>query len=152
MADSPYAGLRSMALGTTAEALKLDGVGPGECYGVVMDTGYERAVVTLACFLTGDASLYFSNGGGIIGSGQHASVAAAAKQFIQMAAKFVPQMQVTAESPTPAVGMTFFYALTPRARYSFGAPEIDFGNKRSILFPLFYAGQDVVTAIRLVQK
>src|SRR5262249_2976490 len=75
MSDNPYAGLRSMALGMMADALRLDGLTPDECYGLLMETGYDKAVVTLACFLTGDTSLYFSNGGGIIGAGKHASVA-----------------------------------------------------------------------------
>src|SRR6185503_9039174 len=74
MADNPYAGLRSLALGTTAETLKLGNWGPDDCYGILMETGYETAVATLVCFVTGDTSLYFSNGGGVIGAGKHANV------------------------------------------------------------------------------
>src|SRR6202000_2543995 len=65
--DNPYSGLRSMALGQTAETLKLHGLKPGDCSAIRMEMGSPKAVLPLACFLTGDRSLYTSNGGGIIG-------------------------------------------------------------------------------------
>ncbi|HUJ47600.1 MAG TPA: hypothetical protein VLV55_10755 [Rhizomicrobium sp.] len=152
MADNPYAGLRSMALGTTAEALKLDALGPNDCYGILMETGYEQAVATLVCFLSGDTSLYFSNGGGVIGAGQHANVADAAKRFVTMGAKFVHEMREAAEAPLPALGVTIFYVLTTRARYAFDAPETELGNSRSALSPLFHAAHEVIFNLRPLMR
>jgi len=148
MADNPYAGLRSLALGTTAETLKLGNWGPDDCYGILMETGYEKAVATLVCFVTGDTSLYFSNGGGVIGAGKHANVADAAKRFVTMGTKFVHEMREAAEFPLPALSATTFYVLTTRARYAFAASEADLGNGRSALSPLFHAGHEVIFNLR----
>jgi len=45
---------------------------------VVMETGYPEAVASLVVVADGTTSLYFSNGGGIIGAGEHSSVRTAA--------------------------------------------------------------------------
>jgi len=148
MADYPYAGLRSMALGMTPEALRLEGLGPDDCYGILMETGYGEAVATLACFLSGDTSLYFSNGGGVIGAGEHPNVASAAKRFVSAGTNFVHEMRETTEYPLPTVGMTIFYVLAPRARHTFDAPEADLGRGRSALSPLFHAGHEVISKLR----
>jgi len=148
MADNPYDGLRSLALGTTAEALQLDGLGPDDCYGILMETGYEEAVATLVCFLTGDTSLYFSNGGGVIGAGKHANVADAAKRFVTMGTQFVHEMREAVEFPSPALGTTTFYVLTTQARHAFSTLEADLGNGRSALSPLFHAGHEVIFSLR----
>jgi hypothetical protein len=62
-----YRGLRAQALQLTAAQ-----VGPADAvFGVLMETGYPEAVVSLVALSDGTASLYFSNGGGIIGTGGH---------------------------------------------------------------------------------
>ena len=71
-----YTELRSQALGATAQALGTK----EQTFGVIMETGYPEAVVTLIALSDGTASLYFSNGGGVIGAGCeiHVVVAGAA--------------------------------------------------------------------------
>lgn len=62
-----YDDLRSQALSLSAElagAHKED-----EVFGVLMETGYPKAVATLVSARDGAASLYFSSGGGTIGAG-----------------------------------------------------------------------------------
>ena len=149
MADNPYIGLRNLALQTTDAMLKIDGLRPDDCYSLLMETGLREGSATLVCFLTGDASRFCSSGGGIIGAGQKLVVVAdAAKRFVTMGTKFVPEMQQTEHSPLPAQDMTLFYALTGRARYSFGAPQVQLGNNHSVLSPLFHAGHEVISALR----
>jgi hypothetical protein len=148
---NPYSGLRDGALGKSAETLGLEGHAPGDVFGTLMEMGWPNGVATLACFLNGDASLYLSNGGGVIGMGAHTAVADAAKRFVAMGTEFLPQMREAREYPLPGLGQTAFYLLTGHARYTAGAAEDDLGNNRSALSPLFYAGQDVITQIRLVQ-
>lgn len=45
-----------------------------------METGYEEAVFSLRCITEGSISIYFSNGGGMIGIGEHED--AKEKRFI----------------------------------------------------------------------
>jgi hypothetical protein len=48
-------------------------------WGVVMETGHAEGGATLVVFAEGTTSLYFSNGGGIIGAGEHAIVRTACR-------------------------------------------------------------------------
>lgn len=47
---------------------------------------YQRSAVL---HQTGEASLYLSLGGGVIGGGQHQNVNSAAKQFVSLAQTFL---------------------------------------------------------------
>jgi hypothetical protein len=50
--------------------------------------------------------------------------------------------------PLPQPGRTRFYVLTPNGVLTTDAPERDFGENRHVLSPLFYAAQELITAIR----
>jgi hypothetical protein len=113
-----------------------------------METGYERAVVTLFCVADGTTSLYFSTGGGAIGCGQHASVAALAKAFVIVANTFLDQTKAVAEFPLPSVGRVRFYLRAFEGTRTWEALEDDLGNMRDPLSPLFHAGHRVISAIR----
>jgi len=147
-AANPYAGLRKLALATTRASLQADH--SGSCYGVLMETGYPQGVATLVCFLSGECSLYFSNGGGTIGAGAHGSVAEAAKSFVQACDGFLSKMDRAADCPLPAEGHTIFYALTDGGTYCHSALELDLGHRRSEFSELFYLGHAVITQIRLL--
>ena len=81
-----YDGLRKQILEFTAERLEA-GANQG-VLAVLMETGYPEAVATLAAVMDGSASLYFSNGGGIIGGGETPGPNAAARKLVAQAAEF----------------------------------------------------------------
>jgi hypothetical protein len=147
---NPYDELRAKALGVTPNDLnvKLDAA-EATPYGILMETGRPTATVTLVSFSTGDASLYFSTGGGVIGGVGHESVRTAAQAFVNATIPFLAKMQSATETPTPSVGTTRFYVLTTRGIVTAEAVENDLGQGKSELSPLFHAGQDVITQIRL---
>jgi uncharacterized membrane protein len=74
--------LRARALTANAEELGIESA-PGKTFVVVMDLAYAEAVVSLVCTSSGDASLYFSNGGGVVGGGEHQSVRTAATSLLR---------------------------------------------------------------------
>ena len=148
-----YRDLRDLALKTSPADLKLrlDG-SKVVAYGVLMETSYPMGTVTLATFISGDASLYFSNGGGIIGGVGHENVRTAAQKFLEASQKFLARMSKASQFPAPSARCTRFYVLTNQGVYAAGEfLEDDLGNKKSEFFPLFYAGQDVISALRLSQ-
>ena len=53
----------------------------GALRGVIMETGYDRGVVTFAAMSDSSISIYFSWGGGMIGAGSHDRPAAAARNL-----------------------------------------------------------------------
>jgi hypothetical protein len=117
-----------------------------------METGHPKAVVTLAAFDSGDASLYFSNGGGVLGGIGHETVRTAAVSFVESSRALLPSMSKTQETPLPPVGVVRFYVLTGDGIFTAEAPENELGNGGSCLSPLFYAGCDVITQLRLVTE
>lgn len=141
-----YTKLRGQALGVTAKSLGVsDGV-----HGVVMETGYPEAVVTLVAMADGAASLYFSNGGGIIGAGEHERPKVAARSLIAFAAHNLEGFVPTTSTPLPDPGRTRFYVLADRGIFTAEASEVDLGENRHSLSPLFYSAQELITEMRIV--
>ena len=143
-----YTKLRSQALGVTAEIVG----STEEVFGVLMETGYPEAVVTLVALADGTASLYFSNGGGVIGAGQHAGPAVAARSLIAFAAHNVKRLDPTSETPLPKAGCTRFYMLTRHGIFTAEANEADLGENRDALSPLFYAAHELMAEMRKVEE
>ncbi|MCC6633205.1 MAG: hypothetical protein IT482_14165 [Gammaproteobacteria bacterium] len=143
-----YLDLRNKALGTTAQS-----IGAKEpVYGVLMETGYPEAAITLVAMADGSASLYFSTGGGMIGAGQHTEPAAAARSLIAFAAYHLSKLQPTVDKPLPVPGRVRFYVLTTSGLLTAEASESDLGNNRHALSPLFYSAQDLISEMRKVEE
>ena len=122
--------------------------GHERAWGLLMETGYAEAVATLVCLADGTTSLYFSNGGGIIGAGEHASVRDAAERFIAKAHSHLVDLAPSKDHAMPAVGRVRFHVRTFDGTRTADADEQDLGYGRHALSPLFHAGHEVITAIR----
>ena len=146
-ASAMYDDLRRMALDMKAGDLGLDESQQAP-FGVLMEIDIDGETATITSFATGDASLYLSSGGGTIGGGEHESVATAARRFVDVAAANVSAMTPATTHPRPGPGQVTFYVLTPQGIVSASRAEQDLGEVKSDLSDLFYAGQDVLTAIR----
>jgi hypothetical protein len=117
-----------------------------------METGYPEAVATLVAVVDGTSSLYFSNGGGLLGAGTHAAVGEASRRWLEAGQEFLPQLSVMTDPPLPTDGLTQFVAVTREGLCGAVAPEEELGENRHRLSPLFYAAQDVITQIRLAAE
>jgi hypothetical protein len=146
-----YTGLRGMVFGL--DPARLDPMpAPSEVYAVLMGTGYPTAVVTLFVAVDGTVSLYFSNGGGLIGLGQHAGPERAGSSFLALAQQFISRAQRTTEHPVPGPSMTRFYFLTGSGIHFAEAPENDLGEGRHAFAPLFHEGHAVIAECRMVDQ
>ena len=121
-------------------------------WAVLMETGHDGAAVTVVAVAEGTASLYFSNGGGIIGLGEHANVRPAALSLVKGAEPQLKHMKKAEKFPVPKPGETFFYVVTPKGVFTYSAKEDDLGNKRDKLFPLFYEGHELITQMRIADE
>jgi hypothetical protein len=118
-----------------------------------METGYAQAVASLVGVIDGSTSLYLSNGGGVLGAGEHAHVAEVTRRWLDVCSRQIPQLSPLVESPPPPeVGMTQFVAVTPDGLFAAGVPEQELGAAKHVLSPLFYAGQEVLTQLRLLDQ
>ena len=141
-----YPGLRAQVLQLTPDQV---GGADAPILALLMETGYPEAVATLVGVVDGTTSLYFSNGGGIIGAGSHAAVAEATRRWLEAGLAALPELAEVTDPTLPAEGMTQFVAVTPDGLRSAVAPEAELGEGKHRLSPFFYAAQDVITQIRL---
>lgn len=142
-----YLGLRNQVLSQWAsDVTPLEST--TKSLALLMETGYPSAVATLVAIADGTTSLYFSNGGGIIGSGEDETVRAAALSLLTKAGEFTTAMQPADSFPLPPRGSVRFHLITTNGCWSAEAVEDDLGYMRHPLSPLFHKGHEVITAIR----
>lgn len=144
---SPMSELRMRALSDPPGSFGLpsDGDAP---WAVVMEMGYGDVHVSLVSLSDGNASLYFSTGGGVIGGFAHESVRNAAKGFVAASGAFVARLAPAREFPPPKDGRTCFYIRRGFETLGAEASESELAEGKHPLSALFYAGQDVITALR----
>lgn len=144
-----YDGLRGRVLGLTPEEL---GVDPHQTpiLAALMELGYPEAVASLVAVADGSASLYFSNGGGTIGAGEHDSVARAARSFLEVAGNFAEQMEEVELALLPARGEVRFHLVSGTGIVSAEALEDVIKEGEHPLLPLFDRGHALIAAIREV--
>jgi len=145
--------MRSMALNIKAAELGINKESfPNEVFGVLMETGFEGGSFTLLFLAEGTTSLYFSNGGGIIGAGTHETVRKASSVLLSGANHFRPQTNAASDYPYPNKGEVNFYLVGFNGVTSYTAKEQDLGENKDLLSPLFHASHAVITELRQVEE
>lgn len=152
--DQMYVKLRTAAFHRTASELGLD-VDPNsnQPYGVILDWNVGQATSTIVSFSTGDASMYYSTGGGWLGGYGVEKVNSASKKFVIAAGEYVDKLNKVSEYPMPPVGFMRFYVITPQGVYSSGDVDSDKLTKDGVDFSsLNDAAQYLVHEISLVPQ
>jgi len=146
---NPYEGLRTQALQTTLTDLGIKLADDTlSAYGLVMDMGLPRGTATLVAFSSGDASLYVSTGGGIIGGIGHAAVRQSARGWIQSVQAHLSSFAPTTAFPQPAVGTVRLFVLTNRGVLTAVAAIEEINSGKLELSPVWYDGQRLLTDLR----
>src|SRR5579884_1378278 len=147
-----YRVLRDALFSTKREAMGVVGAAsPEGLWAVVMETGYPEGVATLAAVADGSVSLYFSQGGGVIGLGAQKGPRQAARVLLEAAPAFWDRLEVTTKFPLPREGHVRFYFLTPDSAHTAEAGREELGAGRHPLCPLFERAQELVTEILLAE-
>ncbi|MCX7852288.1 MAG: hypothetical protein N2383_05845 [Caldilineales bacterium] len=146
----PYINLRSMILSANPKDI---GIEPSETvrnvWGVLMEFQVSGTVVTLVSLADGTTSMYFGNGGGIIGAGQHDEVAMVSRSFVALAESFYSQAEPTTEFPLPLPARVRFYFLTFSGIRTTERDQDRLIRQDDSFSSLFYASNEVITQIRL---
>ena len=147
--ENAFEGLRNMAFSATPDQLGLSlPTDKTVVYGVIMDWEMGGATATTVSYQTGDASLYLSSGGGVIGGGQHKNVNSAAKQFVSLAQTFLDKTTKTETTPLPSTDEVRFYLLTNKGVFVGQEQMKNFENNSSTWLKLFEEGNNVLTELR----
>lgn len=147
-----YTGMRNHVFSIDPAQLQLQKNENSAVFAVLVETGYPEAVASLVTVSDGTVSLYFSNGGGIIGMGGHEKPRLAAKELLESSQNFVTTLAKTDSYPLPKKDHTRFYILTPEGVFTTEVKECVLGNGKHELSPLFYNAQAVITEIRVTQQ
>ncbi|MEO8611281.1 MAG: ankyrin repeat domain-containing protein [Chloroflexota bacterium] len=121
-------------------------------WGLLMETAAQGVIVTLVAIMDGTVSLYFSNGGGILGMGVHDGPREANESLLTLAHQFLNQARPTQTFDYPEDGFTRFYFLTFNGVLVAEAKEDDLGNKRVPLSPLFHEAHNVIHEVRMIDQ
>jgi hypothetical protein len=139
--------LRGLMLSGTEEDLGYD-FPPGP-WGLVMETGFPEGSYTLVALDDGTASIYFSEGGGVIGAGEYPRVASAAKTAVQTAAENIQLFTlIDSALPPPPAGLVTLYIRSGKELFMLSAEEDQLGDGKHSASSIFYAAHDVITEIR----
>lgn len=117
-------------------------------WGVLVETGYAAATASLATFADGTTSLYFSNGGGVIGAGEHAPVRQASERLLSAAESHLGRFAPASDTRLPAIGRVRLLVRTFNGTLAAEAVEADLAGGAHPLSPIFFAAHGVITAIR----
>ncbi|MCA9393751.1 MAG: hypothetical protein KC900_06070 [Candidatus Omnitrophica bacterium] len=146
--------MRNQALNLEPEDI---GVHPSKdlkhVYGILMEIGHPDGVVTLIVLADGTVSLYYENGGGLIGAGGEAEVHKAAEEFLKVVEGHHRHFQEAHVGKLPEDGQVLFYVLTYRRGILTGeASETKLGDKTHGLTEVFFAGHNVISELRKIEE
>jgi len=148
----PYTGLRDLALNLKAEDLELaKSVKSETALAAILEFGTHEGSATIFSSVTGDASMYFSSGGAIIGGFAHKTVSEAAIAFVESAQDYFPQME-KGNTDLPKPGHIKFHILTNKSTYSLEGAESEIAAETSQWAPFFYKGNGVITELRKISE
>lgn len=146
-----FAGLRENAFVISADqAGASKSAHSGSTWGLIMEMGYPNGAVSLVTFADGTTSIYFGNGGGVIGGGQHAEVRDASRRLLQATDAHLNDFAPAATHPLPEPERVRFYARTTTGLLVAEAGEHELGEGRHRLSPLFYAAHRVISHLRQI--
>lgn len=151
--ENKFEKLRNMCFSVTPEQLQL--LLPTNStivYGVIMDWAMDGATATIVSYTTGDASMYLSSGGGIIGGIRYEQVNKAAKQFVNVAQQYINKASKTENTDQPLTNQVKFYLLTNKGKFVAQDNMKNFENNSSEWQKLFEEGNKVLTELRKTTK
>jgi hypothetical protein len=150
--DPTYLQLRKRILRLTPPEVGLPETSPGiQVWGVIMETGYEVGIATLVVFFDGTTSLYFSTGGGMLGSSDYSPLAKVAQTLVTQAEGKLSQMSSAKEIDIPSAGQVRFTFLTYSGLFTSIIPEESLASANHSLSQLYASGRETITQLRLVK-
>lgn len=151
--DNRFHDLRNMALNVTPEQLQLSlPADQIKIFGVIMDWDLGDGIMTLASYETGDASMYLSSGGGVIGGGQHENVNKASKEFVSMAQNYLDKSSKADTTTLPDKDCFKFYFLTNKGKFFTQENIANIENNSSKWLGLFENANKLITELRLITE
>lgn len=152
--ENLYDGLSGQIFGASPEQIGLTTTTEEKPDAMIMDWRIMDwsiggdGTATLVSIVDGNASIYLSSGGGIIGGYGHENCRRAAIDFVNIGQIYFTKMVPVESFPLPKTDNVRFYILTNKGKYSIEEEIEKIENDRSEWAQLFYEGNKVITAKR----
>ena len=144
-----YGDMRNMALTATTEQLGINEIENDKVYGLITEMDMNNGTATVVAFLTGDASIYLSSGGGFIGGGAHQDVNEKIKIIIQNIQKFKKDAIKVDHVELPKSNEVKFNFLTKNGIYQINAMNDEIMSGKSEHTDLYKEVDKIMTLIRI---
>ncbi|HEX4818765.1 MAG TPA: hypothetical protein VFV00_01055 [Acidimicrobiales bacterium] len=148
---NPYPALRDVALRAVENGLQAPSADHPGVSGVVVDIPSSDAFATVVGLTDSTTSMYTSTGGGTIGAGEHAEVAAATHALLTTLQRHLADFTDADDGSLPPEGAVRFHLLTPTGSRRLDVPEASFwGREPHDLGAVIGATQELISAMRRV--
>jgi hypothetical protein len=121
-------------------------------WAVLFELGYPNGTATIVAMADGTASMYTSNGGGLIGGAGRPTVAEAARRFVGLVADAAGVLAPASSFPLPEPGRVHLHARTFDGPLTGDAATADLESTGHPLSAAYAAGQDLITELRLAAE
>jgi hypothetical protein len=121
-------------------------------WGTVMDMGVEHGWASIVTLADGTTSLYTSGGGGVIGGGAHQPVVEPSRRLLQLIEANLDLFEPTDDLDPPGPDQTRFLVMTYDGTRANGGRTGELASGEDPLSPIFAAGNDLVTQLRLATE
>jgi hypothetical protein len=144
--------LRRKAFETRLETASKSRSATPSSYGLIYEFWQRDVLATLAAFSTGDLSLYFSHGGGILGGIGHENVAEMVRKTMPLLGPLTPQLRRSDEIEPPKPGETTFTILTDQGRFRSRLDAMPERDRENANFQLLALSQGLITELRKARE
>lgn len=121
-------------------------------WAVLVEMGRPNAAITVMAVADGTASLYLSNGGGMIGLGEHTNVRPKSLKLIEVAGTESKKMKKVETFPLPSPGEVRFYIVTPNGVLSASTTEAKLEDRNHEFYSLFSQTHELITEMRIADQ
>lgn len=147
--EEPFPQLRARVLYLDPASLRIHRT-PSGLFGLVTEMGFAEGVATLVAISDGTVSVYFSNGGGVIGAGSQLGPRRAAEALLDEAPQFLPRAEPARAFPLPEAERVRFWFLTFDGVLGAEAETAALEGGRGGLSRLYSLAQELLTEVRLI--
>ncbi len=121
-----------------------------QVWGVMIETGYEVGIATLVAFADGTTSLYYSTGGGMLGSADYSPLADSSQALVADANHYLSNLDTINKVPLPAAGQVRFTFLTFAGKLSLVVDQRSLAAGNHKLSPLYTQALHTLDELRVL--
>ncbi|CAN5236279.1 hypothetical protein BH11PSE11_BH11PSE11_16860 [soil metagenome] len=123
-----------------------------QVWAVIMDQGFDGGSLSLIALQDGNASVYLSSGGGVIGGIAHPTVVAAAKNIVMSVNSMAGKFKHVKTFPLPSANQINFYAISNSGVKSATDSESALIEGTHPLNSVFYKGHYLLSELRKISE